>query len=85
MLRHVANFGTLLAIERHRRNTMINAIKRILGISNVVPAETIYHYTVNDGDKVVVGCGTRSQCLERARQYGWWGITLKCEALGINI
>ena len=63
---------------------MINFVKRILGISKAVaPAETIYRYTVNDGGKVVVGYGTRSQCFERARQYGWWGITLKCEALGI--
>ena len=61
---------------------MINLIKRILGITEPIP-EPVFTYTVTDGSQVVDGLGTRSQVFERARQYGWWGITLKCEALGI--
>ena len=61
---------------------MISFVKRILGITEPIP-EPVFTYTVTDGGQVVTGQGTRSQVYERARQYGWWGITLKCEALGI--
>ena len=83
---HVTHFGQVWHGSGIKKGiggyTMINLIRRILGNTEPVP-EPVFTYTVIDGGKVVKGMGTRSQVFERARQYGWWGIALKCEALGI--